>query len=354
MSTHNNSREFDRRAFMRLSAAAAVGGQRLLAETMSAAPSPAAADTTRVRNKRPSMTYQKLGRTTIVSSRLVFGCGAALAGGKAVRVLDRAFEAGINHFDVGSNIYYKGSEHNLAPFLKANRNEIWVVSKAPARALIKPDEAITAEQAKSAAKTWAKLMDGSLKDLATDHVDAYYLMGVNNPSLVRSEEVYNAFLKARAAGKVSWFGLSTHNNTANVLAAAAETGWYDLAMIGITPGGWYDWDTKDLAKGTPPLLELQPLLKKAREAGIGMIGMKAARHLAPASSLGKGDTTAFDRWYDKDFMASGLNAFQRSYAFVLQHGLDVVNADMQNFKHLEDNIVAAARGVPQPGSKTGG
>jgi predicted aldo/keto reductase-like oxidoreductase len=298
------------------------------------------------------MTYQKLGRTNIVSSRLVFGCGAALAGGKAVRLLDRAFEAGINLFDVGSNIYYKGSEQNLAPFLKANRDEVWVVSKAPARALIKPDEAITVEQAASAAKTWTRLMDGSLKDLQTDHMDAYYLMAVNNPSLVRSEEVYNAFLKAKSAGKVSYFGISAHNNTGNVLAAAVETGWYDLAMVGITPGGWYDWDMKDLAKGTPPLIELQPLLKKAREAGIGLVGMKAARHLAPSSALGKGDTKAFDRHYDEKPMASGLNAFQRSYAYVLQHGLDVVNADMQNFKHLEDNIVAAARVAPQPATNS--
>jgi hypothetical protein len=29
---------------------------------------------------------------------------------------------------------------------------------------------------------------------------------------------------------------------------------------------------------------------------------------------------------------------------VLQHGLDVVNADMQNFKHLEENIVAVTTG----------
>ena len=67
-----------------------------------------------------------------MSSRLVFGCGAALMGGKAVRLLQRAFEAGINHFDVGSDIYYKGSERYLAPFLKDHRDQVWVVSKAPA------------------------------------------------------------------------------------------------------------------------------------------------------------------------------------------------------------------------------
>ena len=57
------------------------------------------------------------------------------------------------------------------------------------------------DQAKAAARYWKGLMDASLKDLQTDYVDAYYLMAVDNPALVRSEEVYNAFLKARAAGK---------------------------------------------------------------------------------------------------------------------------------------------------------
>ena len=167
-------------------------------------------------------------------------------------------------------------------------------------------------------------------------------MAVNNPSLVRSEEVYNAFLKAKAAGKVGYFGLSSHKNAQNVLEAAIETGWYDLAMIGITPAGWYDWSTKSLAKDTSTLFELQGLLNRAKEAGIGLIGMKTVRYLAPFWSLGKGDPNAFDHVYSEVLESSSFNSFQRAYAFVLQHGLDVVNADMQNFKHLEENIIAAA------------
>jgi len=62
---------------------------------------------------------------------------------------------------------------------------------------------------------------------------------ITKPFGVRSEEVYNAFLKAKAAGKVGYFGMSTHKNAQKVLEAAIETGWYDLAVIGITPAGWY-------------------------------------------------------------------------------------------------------------------
>jgi hypothetical protein len=126
------------------------------------------------------------------------------------------------------------------------------------------------------------------------------------------------------------------------MKAATKTGWYDLAMIGITPAGWYDWTTKDLEKDTPLLTELQPLLKQARDAGIGLIGMKVARFLAPASSAGKGNPGAFDKIYNENLKESKLNSFQRSYVYVLEHGLDVVNSDMQNFKHLEENIIAAA------------
>jgi len=95
-------------------------------------------------------------------------------------------------------------------------------------------------------------------------------------------------------------------------------------------------------KGTPPLVELQLLLKRARDVGIGLIGMKTVRYLSSLASLGRGDATAFDKLYDQKLLTSPLNPFQRAYAFALDHGLDVVNADMQNFKHLEENIVAAA------------
>jgi len=33
--------------------------------------------------------------------------------------------------------------------------------------------------------------------------------------------------------------------------------------------------------------------------------------------------------------------FQRSYAYCLANGMDTVNADMQNFAHFEENLIAA-------------
>jgi hypothetical protein len=41
-------------------------------------------------------------------------------------------------------------------------------------------------------------------------------------------------------------------------------------------------------------------------------------------------------------MKAPLSPFQRSYAFVLAHGLDAVNADSQSIEHLHENFTAAA------------
>lgn len=342
VSVKGKDSSMDRRQFIKVSAA--VGGS-IFVSAADLKTSPSQAPQNRIhRNERSEMTYRRLGRTNFMSSRLVFGCGAALTGGRAVRLLDRAFEAGINHYDVGSNLVYKESERSLAPFMKAHRDEIWVTSKAPLISLrIQPDDEITSEQAKEAAKSWTELLNASLKELQTEFVDAYYLMAVDNPNVIRSDELYKAFLDAKSAGKVGYFGLSTHKNATRIMEAAIATGWYDLAMIGITPAGWYDWTTKELEEGTPTLVALQPLLNKARDAGIGLIGMKAVRYLAPMEAMGKSRPQAFDEIYDSKLMKSPLNSFQRAYAYVLEHGLDVVNADMQNFKHLEENILAATK-----------
>ncbi len=290
----------------------------------------------------PEMQYRTLGRTGHKSSRLVFGCGATLSRERHDDLLDAAFDAGVNTFDVGFKHYYDNAEKHLAPFLKKRRDKIFLISKAYVPTDLDWDETITVSQAKAAARGWSAYLDESLNEMGIDHVDAYYYMASNNVSVITNEEIYRAFETAKAAGKVSHLGLSTHQNAANVLQAAARTGWFDLAMIAITPGGWYDWEDKAVLPGSPPMKDIRPILEEARAAGIGLVGMKAGRFLAGRAWLGWGNPDAFDEHYDQKLLNAKLSEFQRSYAFVLEHGLDVVNADMQTMLHLKENFVAAA------------
>ena len=162
--------------------------------------------------------------------------------------------------------------------------------------------------------------------------------------------MYQAFLDAKAAGKVGHWGISTHLRAHECLEVAIETGWYDLAMVAIMPEGWHDTWSKGFVEGRGTMKELRPFLDKARASGIGLVGMKAARHIA-LKPYGTTDTSHylgptgaepsfFDRHYDEKLLGSGLNPYQRTYAYVVRNGMDVVNADMQNMKHFEENLAA--------------
>ena len=165
--------------------------------------------------------------------------------------------------------------------MKKRRQDIFLISKAKVggepEALRQLDRWLRRARLR---KLGRPTLDNSLSELQADHVDAYYLMAVNNAALVGSEELYGAFEKARQAGKVSYFGISTHENAEKLLEVAIETGWYTLAQIAITPAGWYDRPNRRPLAGGPPMAGLQPTLALARAAGIGLIGMKAGRYLA--------------------------------------------------------------------------
>jgi aryl-alcohol dehydrogenase-like predicted oxidoreductase len=291
----------------------------------------------------PAMAYRTLGRTGFSGSRLVFGCGAALMFRRRDELLETALAHGVNVFDVGTRDYYRSAEENLAGFARKHRDRIFLISKGLVGLEVEPGSELSAAQRREAAANWSRALDQSLTDLATDRVDAYYVMASNNVSLVRSEEMHEAFLAARQAGKVAHWGLSTHENAKAVLEAASDTGWYSLVQIAVTPAGWYDWKTKNVMSDSPPMTALRPTFDRARAAGIGLIGMKAGRHLAGRFyGLGPDRLTAFDAHYDAAFRSAPLSPFQRSYAYVLAHGLDAVNADSQSSEHLRENFTAAA------------
>jgi len=343
-------KDMNRRDFMKTSAtaAAATGAVAMGAGEASAKTT----DDLDHRNEQTDkMTYKQLGKTKFMSSRLVFGGGGALIAGKGVRLLERSFQAGINNYDLGTNVYYKGAERSFSEFCKRHRDDIWVTSKAMVRADITfrgADKPTSAGEAAKYATFWLEKLDASLKDLGTDYVDAYFLMGVDNPEIVKSEEMGNAFLRAKDAGKVGYFGISTHANAEACLEAATDTGWYSLAQIAIAPSGWFNLADAFTAKGEGKgLPAVAPVLDRARDAGIGLIAMKVALGMAAAPWSGRTDKDEtspklhiYDKFFNAPLTAAPMTPFQRAYAHMLTNGLDAVNSDMQNFKHFEENIVA--------------
>ncbi len=333
-----------RRGFVGVLAGLAVGGRTLLDARDARAAVYATRQAVGAPTAWPEMPKRVLGRTGFEGSRLIFGCGASLMFRSRDALLNAAYDAGVNVFDVGYADYYRNAEENLAPFVGKVRDDIFLISKAPAQVDDLGDhDTVTPAQAKLAAQAWLRELDRSLATLKVDHVDAYYQMAAYNPSLVTSDEMFQAYESAKQAGKTRFLGLSTHRNAENVLRAATKSGRFDLAMIGVTPAGWYDWENRAVLEGSKPMAELQSLFDEARAAGIGLIGMKAARHLAGLPLLGWWKKpNAFDGQYGDALKKAKLSPYQKTYAYVLEHGVDAVNADMSEMIHLQENATAAA------------
>jgi aryl-alcohol dehydrogenase-like predicted oxidoreductase len=109
-------------------------------------------------------------------------------------------------------------------------------------------------------------LEGSLKRVGTDYFDILMCPhGASSAAEVENEEMFKTIEDLKKQGKIRFFGVSTHNDAAGVLTAAANTGKYDMAMISynVINGGF-----------------LEGAIRHAKEKGVGVIAMKAAMAVA--------------------------------------------------------------------------
>lgn len=304
-----NGNSLDRRAFLKTTAA----GLGVAAAGVHAAEAAAAAER-KVdekdliwRSKSPDMTYARLGRTNFMVSRIVSGLGGKP--GNQPNLWPRELAQGINYYDTARG--YGNSEVNMKEFAAQYRKDMWITSKATdvagysridedvrklyleamkaylgakfdelggtdKRDLLMFHEAAVEKQKKTGekpdlrpvgkrmAELYSQKLDESLERMGTDHVDAYFMHGVEIPWMFDCLEVWEAFEKAHKAGKAKHFGFSTHNHQKEVLAAAAAANdrgpWkIDLIMPGVNPESFVKWKDE---------------LKALKKQDVGIVAMK--------------------------------------------------------------------------------
>ena len=304
----------DRRRFLEQTARAAVAGAVLGGLDVCGADGPAETQPAlEWRNQQPTMTYAQLGRTRFMVSRCVFGAGGLYRSGGAMRPLELALERGVNYLDTGRA--YGSSEATLADIARRHRDRVWIVSKAGHIGW--PDMQIQPGKDVEAAKLYTEQLDESLRQLQVDRIDCYMVQGVEHDWVVTMDALYEAFVKARDAGKVRYFGLATHTNVARVCELAAETKRYDVVMLAVNPNS---------------LPDLAPAIKKMRDAGIGIISMKTS---GPISK----DPKVYDEHYHEMFAGQELSPYQRAYAYMLSRGdIDAFNSHASNIAMLNENL----------------
>lgn len=184
-----------------------------------------------------------LGKTKITVQKNGFGALPIqrIKDEEAVRLLRRAYEAGINFFDTAR--YYSDSEHKLGLAFADVRENIFIASKTGA----------------SGPEQFWKELETTLANLQTDYLDIYQF---HNPSFCPKpgdgSGLYECMVQAKAEGRIRHIGITNHR--LNIANEAVESGLYETLQFPFC----YLADEADIA-----------LVEKCREAGMGFIAMKA-------------------------------------------------------------------------------
>ena len=253
--------------------------------------------------KQTGMDYRVLGRTGLKVSELSFG--TIRTGNEAV--IHWGLDLGINFLDTAECYREGNGEIDLGRALKGRRDRVFVATKWHT-------------DGKTPAADLLKSLDESLQRLSMDHVDIIQIHGAENEAQVNSDELWAAFTTAKQAGKVRFNGLSVHGNHLAIIRAAVKSGRYDTVLPS------YNAISTHVGPG----------VREAREAGLGVIVMKA---LAPAHRLRKAPARA-----------QGLqrSPYQLSIQWVLaDRNVSTIIVDMPTFDELEEDYAALATAMTQ-------
>ncbi|MBX2843518.1 MAG: aldo/keto reductase [Flammeovirgaceae bacterium] len=277
------------------------------------------------RNKQAGMKYRKLGRTGMMISEVLNG-GDPVRKGKT-RPVEIAMERGLNYLDMAPAYGNGECEETYAKIIDSSskREKVFMTTKVSGftgvrsqlyrdiydglpsgkqeeilkkaweiraeRGVDKPGYFLTywpGQQKSNDPSFLANAMveeyghkvdgsqafkdkiktsvEGSLKRTKTDYFDILMCPhGANCAEEVQVPEINETFDELKKEGKVRYLGVSSHNDPAGVLRAAADTGKYDVVMCAynVINGGY-----------------LEDAIRHAYDNGVGVIAMKVAMAVA--------------------------------------------------------------------------
>ena len=153
------------------------------------------------------------GQSGLVSSVIGLGCmGMSEFYGPAqdeesLKVLDRAFELGVTHFDT-SNVYGRGhNESLLGTFLKGRRDKALIASKfGVVRDPDGPPGSTYDRELDNSPTYMRRCLEDSLRRLGTDYLDLYYIHRLDPK--VPVEDTIGEMGKLVSEGRIRAIGLS--------------------------------------------------------------------------------------------------------------------------------------------------
>lgn len=216
---------------------------------------------------------------------------------KAVDIVNRALDLGVNYVDTSALYGTGGSELNIGTVMRERRDEVFLASKSH-------DYTYDGTMA---------LFEQTSRRLQTDYLDLYqhHLLGRLGQleQLQQPKSARQAFERLRDEGKIRYIGVTGHS--ARVLADALEDYPYDTALITLNAAREVMDDPEDLDR----------FFRIAQDRGVGVIAMKVVARGA--------------------LVERGLSVSQL-LPYVLSYPVSTAIVGISEIPHLEENVRVAS------------
>ncbi|MBO5378216.1 MAG: aldo/keto reductase [Ruminiclostridium sp.] len=163
------------------------------------------------------MKYRKFGNTGIEISQLGFGCMRLpeykdendkwqIDEEKAIPMIVKAYENGVNYFDTAPLYCNKNSEITVGKAVKPFRDKIYLSTKIDLGQVKAPED-------------YRRCLETSLKKMDTDYIDFYHFWGINKSCFddcIMKHDPLNEARKCKEEGLIRHISFSFHDDPSSI------------------------------------------------------------------------------------------------------------------------------------------
>jgi predicted aldo/keto reductase-like oxidoreductase len=301
--------DYSRRDFLKTAGAVGLGSMIAPIDNLAHAKGLYAANESQ-QNLVPTRPF---GKTGVNVSILSLG---GVLGMSDIIVFRQAMKMGITYWDTADSYGRGKNEKAIGKYFDKfpdDRKDVFLVTKAG-----------TSNPNKLTEK-----LNSSLNRMNTSYIDLYFIHYVKEVKDELTNAVKEWAEKAKADGKIRFFGFSAHKNMENSLLAAAKLGWIDGIMMSYN----YRLMVKD---------EMKRAVDACAKAGIGLTAMKTqAAFLANFyATIGSKTDDALNM--TESFLKKGYTEEQAKLKVVWENpNIASICSAMPNMTILQANVEAA-------------
>jgi predicted aldo/keto reductase-like oxidoreductase len=300
---------FSRRDFIKTAAVAGLGSALIPLSTLKQAHGSASAQVP----GQMTVPTRPFGKTGEYVSILALG-GVLKSSDQLV--FRQAFKLGVTYWDTDNWYGWGKNEKAIGKYFARfpnDRKKVFLVTKAKS----------------SDPHRLTEKLNTSLQRMNTSYVDMYFISYVSNVKKELTGAVKAWAEKAKARGKIRFFGFSAHKNMESSMLAAAKLGWIDGIMMSYN----YRLMVKD---------KMKRAVEACVKAGIGLTAMKTQAAFSANFYASIGAETDDALKMTENFLKKGYTAEQAKLKVVWENpNIACICSAMPNMTILQANVAAA-------------